>query len=207
MFHYQGEGIGIYVNPLLHYQLGNDSQTGSLLHINSRGLLIEGTIDNKVSFQTTLTENQLRHPSYVRDFQQEFGVIPGIGGTQRLTKMIGKTKAMDWILTGRMIDAMEAERSGLVARIFSSEELLEKTLEIAAQIASYSKTTVMIARETVGRAMELGLREGILFERRVFHALFDTKDQKEGMSAFIDKRPPNYNIDQKQFLLSALNLI
>ncbi len=129
----------------------------------------------------------------------KLGVIPGIGGTQRLTKMIGKTKAMDWILTGRMIDADEAERSGLVARIFNSEELLEKTIEIAEEVASYSKTTVMVARETVDRAMELGLREGILFERRVFHALFSTNDQKEGMGAFIEKRPPNFNKEQEQF--------
>lgn len=130
----------------------------------------------------------------------KLGVIPGIGGTQRLTKMIGKSKAMDWILSGRMIGAEEAERSGLVARIFPSDELLDKTIEIAEQIASYSKTAVMVAREAVDRAMELGLREGILFERRMFHALFNTKDQKEGMNAFVEKRSPNFNKEQEQFL-------
>lgn len=104
MFHYQGEGIGIYVNPLLHYQLGNDSQTGSLLYINSRGLMIEGTIDDKVSFQTTLTENQLRHPSYVRDFQKEFGVIPGIG----FWKLLGED-AYDYLFASGHV-AVQATR-------------------------------------------------------------------------------------------------
>ncbi len=123
----------------------------------------------------------------------KLGVIPGIGGTQRLTKTIGKTKAMDLILTGRLIDAEEAEKIGLVARVFPAKELLDKSIEIAQTIASYSKIAAMTAREAVDRAMELGTREGILFERRVFHALFDTLDQREGMKAFIEKRQPNFN--------------
>ncbi|WP_062057652.1 enoyl-CoA hydratase [Aquimarina longa] len=123
----------------------------------------------------------------------KLGVIPGIGGTQRLTRAVGKTKAMDLILTGRMIGAIEAERAGLVARIIPSEKLLEESIESAHTIASYSKTTTMVARETVDRALELGVREGVLFERRAFHALFATEHQKEGMQAFVDKRAPDFN--------------
>lgn len=122
----------------------------------------------------------------------KLGVIPGIGGTQRLTKSIGKAKAMDMILTGRMMGAEEAESAGLVAKIFPKETLLEEVKSIADNIASYSKTSVMIAKEAVDRALEMGLREGILYERRVFHALFATEDQKEGMQAFIEKRTPSF---------------
>lgn len=131
----------------------------------------------------------------------KLGVIPGIGGTQRLTKMIGKAKAMDLILTGRFMDAEEAERSGLVARIMPSDILLEESIKTAEIIASYSKTTAMVARETVDRAMELSLREGVLYERRAFHALFATEHQKEGMQAFIEKRAPEFHIpNQKQII-------
>lgn len=123
----------------------------------------------------------------------KLGVIPGIGGTQRFTKAIGKYKAMELILTGRFMKADEAYDSGLVTRIFLTNELLEKALAIAQEIASYSKTTVMAAKEAVDRALELSLSEGILFERRTFHALFTTEHQKEGMRAFIEKRLPDFS--------------
>lgn len=119
----------------------------------------------------------------------KLGVIPGMGGSQRLARAIGKAKAMDMILTGRMIGAEEAERSGLVARVLPADELMPAALEAAKTIASYSKPATMMAKEAVNRAYESSLAEGILFERRSFHALFATKDQKEGMQAFQDKRP------------------
>ncbi|MDN5202581.1 enoyl-CoA hydratase [Fulvivirgaceae bacterium BMA10] len=122
----------------------------------------------------------------------KLGVIPGIGGSQRLTKLVGKAKAMDMILTGRMMNAEEAERSGLVARVVPTERLMEETIEAAEIIANYSKPVTMVAREAVDRALELGLKEGILFERRTFHALFAIEDQKEGMRAFIEKRKPSF---------------
>jgi enoyl-CoA hydratase len=120
------------------------------------------------------------------------GVIPGMGGSQRLTKLVGKAKAMDMILTGRLMGAEEAERAGLVARVIPDDELMEETLAAAETIAAYGKTAVMVAREAVDRALELGLREGILFERRLFHALFTTEDQYEGMRAFDEKRRPDF---------------
>lgn len=120
----------------------------------------------------------------------KIGVIPGMGGSQRLTKLIGRAKAMDMILTGRIIDAFEAESAGLVARVVSQNKLMDCTMESAKSIAGFSKTAVVAARESVDRALEVGLREGVLFERRLFHSLFATKDQKEGMDAFIDKREP-----------------
>ena len=119
----------------------------------------------------------------------KLGVIPGMGGTQRLTRAIGKAKAMDLILTGRMMDAVEAERSGLVARVVPAADLLDETMKIAEQIAALSLPSVMAAKEAVNRAQETSLEEGLRFERRVFHALFATQDQKEGMAAFIAKRP------------------
>lgn len=120
------------------------------------------------------------------------GVIPGMGGSQRLTRLIGKAKAMDMILTGRLMDAEEAERAGLVARVFPTERLLDETLAAAHAIANYGKTAVMVAREAVNQALEMGLQQGILFERRSYHALWATADQKEGMRAFIEKRAPNF---------------
>lgn len=120
------------------------------------------------------------------------GVMPGMGGSQRLTKLIGKVKAMDMILTGRTLDALEAERCGLVARVVEPDQLLEEALTAAETIASFSKTSVLMAREAVERAMEVGLQEGLLFERRVFHALFATADQKVGMQAFINKETPQF---------------
>jgi enoyl-CoA hydratase len=122
----------------------------------------------------------------------KLGVIPGIGGTQRLTRAVGKAKAMDLILTGRMMDAQEAERSGLVARIVPLASLLDETLAIAETIAGMSRPSVLAAKEAINRAFETSLAEGVRFERRVFHALFATADQKEGMAAFIAKRPPKF---------------
>jgi len=122
----------------------------------------------------------------------KLGIMPGIGGTQRLTHAVGKAKAMDLILTGRMMDAQEAERSGLVARIVPLQSLVEEALKVAATIASMSLPSVLAAKEAVNRAFETSLAEGIRFERRVFHSMFATADQKEGMAAFIEKRPPKF---------------
>jgi enoyl-CoA hydratase len=120
------------------------------------------------------------------------GIMPGIGGTQRLTRAIGKAKAMDLILTGRMMDAAEAERAGLVARVVAAAGLVEEALKVAEKIASYSLPIVMMAKESINRAFEMPLAEGIRFERRLFHAMFATDDQKEGMAAFVAKRPPQF---------------
>ena len=120
------------------------------------------------------------------------GVIPGIGGTQRLTRLIGKNKAMDMILTGRMMDAQEAERAGLVSRIVATDDLLDSVVEIAEGIAAKSLPSLILAKEAVNRALETSLAEGLVFERRAFHSLFATEDQKEGMAAFIDKRQPQF---------------
>ena len=120
------------------------------------------------------------------------GVIPGIGGSQRLTRAVGKAKAMDLILTGRMMDAAEAERSGLVSRVVAPERLLDEALEAAARIASLSRPSVLMAKEAVSRAFETTLEEGLRFERRLFQSLFATEDQKEGMAAFIEKRKPAF---------------
>jgi enoyl-CoA hydratase len=122
----------------------------------------------------------------------KLGIIPGIGGTQRLTHAIGKAKAMDLILTGRMMDAQEAERSGLVARIVPLASLLDEAIKTAETIASMSLPSVLAAKEAVNRAFETSLAEGVRFERRVFHSLFATADQKEGMAAFIAKRPAKF---------------
>jgi enoyl-CoA hydratase len=120
------------------------------------------------------------------------GVIPGIGGSQRLTHAVGKAKAMDMILTGRRMDAAEAERSGLVARVVPAASLMDEAMKVAETIASMSLPTVIAAKEVVNRAFETSLAEGIRYERRVFHALFSTHDQKEGMAAFVGKRPPKF---------------
>jgi enoyl-CoA hydratase len=122
----------------------------------------------------------------------KLGVMPGWGGTQRLTRAIGKAKAMDLILTGRMMDAMEAQAAGLVSRVVPDDELMETALEAADTIAGYSKTATMVAKESVNRAFETSLGEGIRFERRLFYALFATEDQKEGMAAFTAKRKPDF---------------
>ncbi|RJQ72281.1 enoyl-CoA hydratase [Pseudonocardiaceae bacterium YIM PH 21723] len=123
----------------------------------------------------------------------KLGVIPGIGGSQRLTRAVGKAKAMELILTGRMMDAEEAERAGLVSRIVPVDDLVEDALKTAATIAGYSTPVVIMAKEAVNRSFEATLAEGVLFERRVFHSTFATDDQKEGMAAFIEKRPAKFN--------------
>jgi enoyl-CoA hydratase len=124
--------------------------------------------------------------------QLALGVTPGIGGTQRLTHALGKAKAMELCLTGRQLDAAEAERAGLVARVFPAAELLEQTLKVAQGIAAKSLPASLLVKECVGRAFELGLSEGVRFERRVFHSLFASHDQKEGMSAFVEKRQAQF---------------
>jgi enoyl-CoA hydratase len=122
----------------------------------------------------------------------KLGIIPGIGGTQRFTRAVGKAKAMDMILTGRMMDVEEAERAGLVARIVPLASLVDETVKVATTIASMSLPSVLGAKESVNRAFETSLAEGVRFERRVFHSLFASLDQKEGMAAFVAKRPPKF---------------
>jgi enoyl-CoA hydratase len=120
------------------------------------------------------------------------GVMPGMGGSQRLTRFVGKSKAMDMCLTGRMMDAAEAERSGLVSRVVPTGELLEEALRAAQKIADFSLPAVIMAKEAVNRSYETTLAEGLRFERRVFHSMFATEDQKEGMAAFTEKRTANF---------------
>ena len=122
----------------------------------------------------------------------KLGVIPGAGGTQRLPRAVSKAKAMDLVLTARMMDAAEAERAGLVSRVVAPERLLDEALEAATIIAGMSLPSVIMAKECVNRAYESSLQEGILFERRVFHSCFATEDQKEGMAAFVEKRKPDF---------------
>ncbi|MBI3433775.1 MAG: enoyl-CoA hydratase [Proteobacteria bacterium] len=123
----------------------------------------------------------------------KLGIIPGIGGTQRLTHAVGKAKAMDLTLTGRMMDAQEAERAGLVARVVAPADLMAEAMKVAETIASMSLPALMLAKESVNRAFETSLAEGIRFERRVFHSLFATADQKEGMAAFVEKRAAKFS--------------
>lgn len=120
------------------------------------------------------------------------GVMPGAGGTQRLTRFVGKSKAMEMCLTGRMMNAEEAERSGLVSRVVPLDDLLEEALRTAEKIAEFSLPIAMMTKESVNRAYETTLAEGVRFERRVFHSMFATEDQKEGMAAFVDKRAPQF---------------
>jgi enoyl-CoA hydratase len=120
------------------------------------------------------------------------GVMPGAGGTQRLTRFVGKSKAMEMVLTGRMMDAAEAERSGLVSRVVPADELIGEAIAAAEKIAGFSQPIVMMAKESVNRAYETTLAEGVRFERRLFHAMFSTADQKEGMEAFAAKRTPQF---------------
>ncbi|MGB0129603.1 MAG: enoyl-CoA hydratase, partial [Rhodocyclaceae bacterium] len=120
------------------------------------------------------------------------GVVPGAGGTQRLPRAVGKAKAMDLCLTARMMDAVEAERAGLVSRVVPAEKLLDEALAAAQKIAGFSLPIVMMIKESVNRAYESSLAEGLLFERRTFHAAFATEDRKEGMAAFVEKRPAHF---------------
>ncbi len=122
----------------------------------------------------------------------KLGVIPGSGGTQRLAKFVGKAKAMDMVLTGRMMDAAEAERCGLVSRVVPADQLMDEAMKAARAIAGFGPLAVMAAKEAVNRAFETPLAEGVRFERRIFHGLFGTQDQKEGMAAFVEKRPPAF---------------
>ena len=122
----------------------------------------------------------------------KIGVIPGAGGTQRLPRALGKAKAMDLVLTGRMMDGAEAERSGLVSRVVPAAQLIDEAVGAATQIAGYSLPSVMAAKEAINRAFESPLADGILFERRTFHSLFATEDQKEGMAAFVEKRKAQF---------------
>jgi enoyl-CoA hydratase len=122
----------------------------------------------------------------------KLGILPGAGGSQRLPRAVGKSKAMDMVLTGRMMDSAEAERSGLVSRIVPADKLMQEAIDVATAIASMSLPSVMMAKEAVNRAWESPLSEGLLFERRAFHSLFGTDDQKEGMKAFLEKRPPDF---------------
>jgi len=122
----------------------------------------------------------------------KLGTIPGAGGTQRLPRFVGKAKAMEMVLTGRMMDAAEAERAGLVSRVVPLAELLPEAMKVAEAIAKLSRPSVFMVKEAVNRAFESTLAEGIRYERRLFHATFALADQKEGMQAFIDKRPPDF---------------
>ncbi len=122
----------------------------------------------------------------------KLGIIPGAGGTQRLPRAVGKAKAMDLALTGRLMDVTEAERAGLVSRVVPLEKLMEEALGAALMICDYSQIATMAAKESVNRAFESSLNEGVLFERRLFHSLFATSDQKEGMDAFVNKRKANF---------------
>ena len=122
----------------------------------------------------------------------KLGVMPGMGGSQRLTRLVGQAKAMEMCFTGRMMDAAEAERAGLVSRVIPADALLDEAMTTAATIASMSLPALMSIRDAIRRTQEMPLTEGVRFERRVFHALFATRDQKEGMAAFIEKRDPNF---------------
>jgi enoyl-CoA hydratase len=117
------------------------------------------------------------------------GVMPGIGGTQRLTRLVGKSKAMEMCLTGRMMDAAEAERAGLVSRVLPADQLMEEAKKVARKIAAASQPIAMMTKEAVNAAYETTLHQGLAFERRLFHSMFATEDQKEGMAAFVEKRP------------------
>ncbi len=121
------------------------------------------------------------------------GVMPGAGGTQRLTRFVGKSKAMEMCLTGRMMDAEEAERAGLVSRVVPADQLIDEAIKVAGVIAAKSRPIAMMTKESVNRSYETTLAEGVRFERRLFHAMFATNDQKEGMSAFADKRKPSFS--------------
>ena len=120
------------------------------------------------------------------------GTIPGAGGTQRLARLVGKSKAMEMCLTGRMMDAEEAERAGLVSRVVPLADLMSEVMKVAQRISELSRPAILMAKESVNKSYEMSLAEGIKFERRLFHSTFATEDQKEGMAAFSEKREPNF---------------
>ena len=122
----------------------------------------------------------------------KIGIVPGAGGTQRLPRAIGKAKAMDMVLTGRMMDAAEAERAGLVSRVVPADQMMDEAQKIAAQLCALGMPSVMLAKDAVNRSFEIGLTDGIAYERRVFHSLFGTEDQREGMKAFMEKRKADF---------------
>ena len=122
----------------------------------------------------------------------QLGIIPGAGGTQRLPRAVGKSKAMEMALTGRLMDASEAERAGLVSRVVPLDKLMEEALATALVISEFSQIATMAVKESVNRAFESGLSDGVMFERRLFHSMFATADQKEGMDAFVNKRKANF---------------
>ena len=122
----------------------------------------------------------------------KLGVAPGMGGSQRLTRAVGKAKAMEMCLTGRMMDAAEAERSGLVSRVVPADQLMTEALAVAEQLCGLGLPSVMLAKDAVNRSFETGLTDGIAYERRLFHSLFGTQDQQEGMAAFLEKRKPEF---------------
>jgi len=122
----------------------------------------------------------------------KLGIIPGAGGTQRLPRAVGKSKAMEMALTGRLMDASEAERAGLVSRVVPLDKLMEEALATALVISEFSQIATMAVKESVNRAFESGLSDGVMFERRLFHSMFATADQKEGMDAFVNKRKANF---------------
>src|SRR5260221_333998 len=151
-----------------------------------------------MSYEFILTEQKGRVVVIAADnakFGQpeiNLGVMPGAGGTQRLPRAVGKAKAMDMCLTARTMDAQEAERAGLVSRVVPVDKLQEEALAVAQKIASYSLPVAMMIKESINRAYETALSEGVLFERRVFHSQFALEDQKEGMAAFVEKRKPTF---------------
>jgi len=122
----------------------------------------------------------------------KIGTIPGIGGTQRLTQAVGKSLAMEWVLTGDFVSAEEARSAGLVGKVFPAEDLVDEAVKTATKIASLSQPVVAMAKECVNQSLELSLTEGLQYEKRMFHATFATADKKEGMNAFVEKRPPNW---------------
>jgi enoyl-CoA hydratase len=178
--------MDVYRIRIHHPKLGNHPQDPQARHRRRRRLRPGRRL-------RTGHDVRHRHRRRNRAFwpaRDQAGVIPGAGGTQRLPRAISKAKAMDLCLTARMMDAAEAERAGLVSRVVPADKVLDEALAAAATIAEYSLPSVMMAKEAINRSYEVPLAEGILFERRVFHSLFATEDQKEGMDAFVSKRKP-----------------
>ena len=177
----RGDVAGIVINP--------GAYTHTSVAILDALNMFEGPVI-EVHISQVHKRESFRHHSYVSG--RANGVIAGMGGTQRLTKLVGKSKAMDMNLTGRFMDAEEAERSGLVSRVVPVKKLMEEAMAAAGKIAEKSMISATVVKECVNRAYEVPLSEGLLFERRMFHSLFNTEDQKEGMSAFLEKREAQF---------------